>query len=72
MKTPESLVIKPNIEWHKQTMPQLIDEYEYWHYKLFHATSWGASIGAANNFCNACEEWLHRLYPEAFLPYWGA
>lgn len=72
MKLPESLAVRPNIEWHKQTATQLIDEYAYWHHKLAQASGWGASLVATCNFQAACEEWLYRLYPEVFVPYWGA
>ena len=57
---PESLAIKPNIPWNKQTLDQLIAERDYWNQKIEAGSPWGASTGCALEFRDACTNEIER------------
>jgi hypothetical protein len=39
---------------------QLLEEWDYWDNKIRDATSWGASLAAADEFRRACEGEIRR------------
>lgn len=46
---------KPNTQIRDLSDNELLEEYKYWDNKIISATSWGASIAAANRFRKDCE-----------------
>jgi hypothetical protein len=62
---PPSLAVVPNIPYEEQTLEQLRLERDYWQMLIDKATSWGASLKAADDFCKACEAWIKRREAEA-------
>jgi hypothetical protein len=57
---PESLATIPNIPWQSQTIEQLKAERDYWNSKIKSADGWGASVGAAIKFRDACTREIQR------------
>lgn len=62
---PPSLAVVPNIDWSDQTIEQLEAERAHWQRKIDEATAWGAAVGAAAKFRDACDKWLARKKREA-------
>lgn len=60
IRLPESLTTIPNIPPHAQTDAQLREEAAYWQAKIDAQKSWGASVAAAVEFRDACQNELKR------------
>jgi hypothetical protein len=63
MDLPQSLAVKPNIPFNKQTKEQLFAERDYWQSRLDAATGWGGGVGVASSFVCACNAELKRRFP---------
>lgn len=51
--------------WEAATLAELREERDYWRAKLDEATGWGAAVGAANGFLEACEAWIRKRERES-------
>lgn len=51
--------------WESATLDQLREERDHWLARLNEATGWGASVGAAHGFLEACEVWIRKREREA-------
>ena len=60
---PESLRVKPNIPFEKQTLMQLRAERDYWEERVRTAPGF-ASAKAADDFRKGCEAWIRRREQE--------
>jgi hypothetical protein len=65
VELPESLAVKPNIPWSKQTVEQLKAERAYWEARINEATGWGASVGVAAEFLKGCDIEIARRNPKS-------
>jgi len=62
MELPYSLKTVPNPDHKDLTLEQLIEERQYWNYKITSATGWGASLAAASEFRDDCDRELLRRF----------
>lgn len=60
---PESLSVKPNIPWERQTLKQLYEERDYWLKAVVDAAGF-ASAKAADDFRRSCDFWIKRREDE--------
>lgn len=57
---PPSLAAKPNIPLREQTLIQLHAERAFWQAQIDDADGWGASMGVAAGFRDACDREIAR------------
>ena len=57
---PPSLSNIPNIPVERQTLEELHLEAQYWRGQIAGARSWGAAVGAAQEFLEYCEREIRR------------